>query len=155
VEQSVDECKEECREEEEEDDDTKISETTEMVQGPVPCLKLQVLKLTRNQLTGSIPVSLGRLTNLVTLELGSNKLTSIGNQTCKDALFVTTHMYNIFSTTPCSHVCLYISSFLPMLPSTFFTMISCFFLISLFRILSLSSILECTRQTKSSRSLPK
>jgi hypothetical protein len=91
----VDDCKEECREEEEEED-TKISETTDMIQGPVPCLKLQVLKLTRNQLTGSIPVSLGRLTNLVALELGSNKLTSIGNQTCKDALFVTTHMYNMF-----------------------------------------------------------
>jgi hypothetical protein len=112
VEQSVDECKEECREEEEEDDDTKISETTEMVQGPVPCLKLQVLKLTRNQLTGSIPVSLGRLTNLVTLELGSNKLTSIGNQTCNDALFVTTHMYYIFFPPLHAHVCVCVCTFL-------------------------------------------
>jgi len=44
----------------------------------VPCLNLIELKLTRNRLTGSLPLSYERLTNLKRLEFGSNKLTGIG-----------------------------------------------------------------------------
>lgn len=56
----------------------ELEKINEKRNSKVPCLSLMDLKMSRNNLTGELPKSYGKLTNLQRLEIGMNKLSSIG-----------------------------------------------------------------------------